>query len=88
MAGSSLAALVWVVGGLQRSGAFVVAFQFFAMAVATGLVMLDLLFVENRLTRFFASARWYPLARISYGVYLVHPIIREATGSRWGVGER
>jgi peptidoglycan/LPS O-acetylase OafA/YrhL len=30
---------------------------------------------EIWLTRFFANPRWYPLAWISYGTYLVHPFV-------------
>ena len=42
------------------------------MALSTGLVLLNVLFIDNTLTRFFSHAFWYPLARISYGTYLLH----------------
>jgi peptidoglycan/LPS O-acetylase OafA/YrhL len=75
IAGFACAAAVWVFGGLQRSGAFAVVFQFLLMAVGTGLVMVNCLFLDNAVTRFFAHPVWYPLARISYGTYLVHPFV-------------
>lgn len=72
LAGSGL---VWVYGGLHKDGMFVIVFQFIVMAVSTGLIVLNGLFLNNQLTRFFSHPLWYPLARISYGTYLVHPFI-------------
>ncbi|MEZ5571592.1 MAG: acyltransferase [Halioglobus sp.] len=69
------AASVWIYGGLTRGGAFPVVFQFSVMAYSTGLVLLNILFVDNAITRFFSHRYWYPLARISYGTYLVHMFV-------------
>ena len=74
-AGLAGVGLVWIYGGLQKEGMFVVVFQFFVMAASTGLILLNGLFLNNQLTRFFSHPLWYPLARISYGTYLVHPFI-------------
>jgi peptidoglycan/LPS O-acetylase OafA/YrhL len=73
--GLSCVAAVWVGGGLQRQGQFVVVWQFVIMAIGSGLLLLNGLFQDNRVARFFAHRAWYPLARISYGTYLVHPFV-------------
>ena len=75
LVGLSCVAAVWIFGGLTQKGAFSLVFQLIVMATGTGLVLLNGLFLDNRLTRFFANPRWYPLARISYGTYLVHPFV-------------
>ena len=69
------AALVWTLGGLHKDGLFVVVLQFIVMAMSTGLVMLNCLFLKNRLSSFFSNGAWYLLARVSYGTYLIHPFI-------------
>lgn len=66
---------VWTFGGLRGAGGFAIVWQFLVLAIGVGLVMVNLLFVQNGLTRFFAHRLWYPLARVSYGMYLVHPIV-------------
>lgn len=68
-------ALVWFHGGLHKDGMFVVVFQFNIMALAVGLIMLNCLFLTNPLTFFFSYKKWYLLARISYGTYLIHPFV-------------
>jgi peptidoglycan/LPS O-acetylase OafA/YrhL len=65
-------ASVWIFGGLLVDNAFTIVFQFLVMALSTGLILLNVLFIDNTLTRFFSHAFWYPLARISYGTYLLH----------------
>jgi len=81
-AGSALAAtglacvaIVWIAGGLHRGGLFVIVFQFFIMGLGTSLLVLNGLFLDNGLTRVLQHPRWYPVARISYGVYLIHPFV-------------
>ncbi len=66
---------VWAFGGLAETNLFTVVFQFLVMALGTGAVLLNCLVLSNRLTRFLALPVWYPLARISYGGYLVHPFV-------------
>jgi peptidoglycan/LPS O-acetylase OafA/YrhL len=73
--GFACTAIVWTFGGLQKAGAFAVAGQFSLMAIGTGLILVNCLFLPNAVTRFFAHRLWYPLARISYGTYLVHPFV-------------
>jgi peptidoglycan/LPS O-acetylase OafA/YrhL len=67
--------LVWIAGGVQGQGPFVVAWQFLVVSLGSGLLLLNGLFLENRVTRFFAHPAWYPFARISYGTFLIHPFI-------------
>jgi peptidoglycan/LPS O-acetylase OafA/YrhL len=75
IAGLGCVAAVWAFGGLQERGAFAVAAQFSLMALGTGLLVVNCLFLENAATRFFSHALWFPLARVSYGLYLVHPFV-------------
>lgn len=65
-------ALVWLYGGLHKDGLFVVVFQFSVMSMAVGLIVLNCLFLENPLTRFFSHPKWYFFSRVSYSTYLVH----------------
>jgi peptidoglycan/LPS O-acetylase OafA/YrhL len=86
--GFALAATVWIGGGLLATGGFAVVWQFLVMAVATGLVLVNNLYLRNRVARFFAHPFWYPLSRVSYGSYLVHPFVifgLLALGLRLGV---
>jgi peptidoglycan/LPS O-acetylase OafA/YrhL len=73
--GLACVASVWVLGGLFREGFFPVVLQFLVMALGAGLVLVNGLFLDNQLTRFLAHPAWYPLARVSYGLYLVHPFV-------------
>jgi peptidoglycan/LPS O-acetylase OafA/YrhL len=73
--GIACIALVWVAGGLQKQGFFVVVLQFLVMACGSGLLLLNGMYLDNRVTRFFAHRAWYPFARISYGTFLLHPFI-------------
>ncbi len=68
-------AVVWTAGGLQKQGAFVVVGQFLLMAIGSGLLLLNGLYLDNPVSRFFAHRAWYPLARTSYGTYLLHPFV-------------
>jgi peptidoglycan/LPS O-acetylase OafA/YrhL len=68
-------AAVWMVGGLQHGGAFSIIWQFWFAALGTSLLVLNVLFLKNGVTRFFAHHAWYPLARVSYGVFLIHPFV-------------
>lgn len=73
--GIACIAVVWVAGGLQKQGGFVVVAQFLVMALGSGLLLVNGMYLDNRVTRFFAHRAWYPLARISYGTFLLHPFI-------------
>ena len=75
VAGVVCAASVWIAGGLWRGGQFTVVWQFILMAVAAGLFVVNGLYLDNRATRFFAHPLWYPLSRVSYGSYLIHPFV-------------
>jgi len=74
-AGIAATLLVWVAGGVQGRGAFVVVWQFLLVSLGAGLLLLNGLFLDNRVTRFFAHPAWYPFARISYGTFLIHPFL-------------
>jgi peptidoglycan/LPS O-acetylase OafA/YrhL len=73
--GVALILSVWVFGGLQERGFFAVVLQFHLMALGAGFLMLNGLFNDNAVTRFFAHPFWYPFARISYGTYLLHAYV-------------
>lgn len=75
ISGIGLVAMVWIFGGLLESNALTIIWQFILMALGSGLLLLNCLFLQNRVTRFFAHRAWYPLARISYGTYLIHPFV-------------
>jgi peptidoglycan/LPS O-acetylase OafA/YrhL len=75
VAGVACVGIVWVFGGLQKNGAFAIVAQFSLMALGAGFLVINCLFLDNAVTRFFAHRLWYPLARISYGTYLIHPFV-------------
>ena len=76
VAGVACVGTVWVFGGLQgKTGAFAIVAQFTLMALGAGFLVINCLFLDNGVTRFFAHRLWYPLARVSYGTYLIHPFV-------------
>jgi peptidoglycan/LPS O-acetylase OafA/YrhL len=75
---------ICVFGGLYETGAFAVVFQFFICALGTGLLVLNGLFLNNSLTRILSHRVWYPLTRVSYGIYLTHTfVLFFALNQRW-----
>jgi peptidoglycan/LPS O-acetylase OafA/YrhL len=62
--------MLW--GGLWIPGPFPVVWQFLVVGVGSSLLVLNGLFLDNRTTRFLGARVWVPLARASYGQYLVH----------------
>ena len=66
---------VWIFGGLQYAGPFTVIGQLFVTAVGAALLLANGIFLDNWVSRFFAHRLWYPVARVSYGTYLVHPFV-------------
>jgi len=60
-------------GGLMRPAPFPVIFQFFVLAMGCSFVLVSCLGEDNVVARLFAHRAWHPAARISYGLYLVHP---------------
>jgi len=66
---------VWFFGGILQTGCFAVVFQFFVLALGSGMLLLNGLFLDNRARRFFSHRIWYPFARVSYGTYLLHPFV-------------
>jgi peptidoglycan/LPS O-acetylase OafA/YrhL len=74
-AGIGCVLAVWIFGGLQFSHGFAIVGQFLVIAIGTGLLLINGLFLDNRVARFFRSPFWYPLSRVSYGTYLIHPFV-------------
>jgi peptidoglycan/LPS O-acetylase OafA/YrhL len=76
MIGLSLIGWVWLYGGLQKTGAFAIIFQYHLTALGTALVLMNLLYLEgNWLSRLLSHRAFYPWARVSYGMYLLHTYI-------------
>ncbi|MFM8412085.1 MAG: acyltransferase family protein [Alphaproteobacteria bacterium] len=73
--GLALVALAWGRGAISEGGAFPVVWQYAVMATGVALVMVNALHLPNALTRFLSVRAWYPVARVSYGMYLVHPFV-------------
>jgi len=59
-------------GGLHKPGLFPVALQFSVLALGSGLLLVNGLYGANWCARLLAHPAWYPFARLSYGIYLVH----------------
>lgn len=70
--GAALIGAVWVFGGLQDQGWFAVIVQFSFMALGAGLLITNCLFLRNGCTRLFEHPSWYPVSRVSYGIFLNH----------------
>ena len=75
LTGIALIGMVWGYGGLHSNGFFNVAFQFFFMAAGTSILIINGLFSKDWITAFLSHPLWYPTARISYGLYLIHPLM-------------
>jgi peptidoglycan/LPS O-acetylase OafA/YrhL len=75
ISGFVLIGSVWVFGGIQELGIFAVVFQFLFIALGTGALVINALFLDNRVTRVLAHRAWYPWARVSYGIYLTPPFV-------------
>ncbi len=73
--GLALVALAWTCGGFFEGGAFPVVWQFTAMAVGVALVMINALHLPNAVTRLHSHPAGYPVARVSHGMYLLHPFV-------------
>jgi peptidoglycan/LPS O-acetylase OafA/YrhL len=62
-------------GGVFRAGAFGVVAQFFVLSLGIVMLVARCLVVDDPLTRSLGHPFWYPIARVSYGMYLVHPFV-------------
>ena len=65
-------AAVFIWGGVFVRGPFAVIFQFSVLALGSTLLVLNGVTNDNLATRFLTLSFWRPLARLSYGIYLVH----------------
>ena len=86
MGGALIASVYWK-GGPLRLGAFAVVLQFAVLAVGTGLFVINGLYLTNLTTRFLAWWGWRPIARLSYGIYLVHVFVVFAVRAWWPGGQ-
>jgi len=73
--GALAVASVWCFGSASEGGVFRIWFQFPLMAWGTAALLLHGIYCTSPLTRFLSAEVWYPIARVSYGIYLVHPIL-------------
>jgi peptidoglycan/LPS O-acetylase OafA/YrhL len=67
--------IVGVYGGINRLGMFPVVFQYFLVAFAIALLIVNGLFLDNRATWIMTNRKPYLIARVSYGIYLLHPYV-------------
>ena len=67
--------LAWNFGGLFGNTSMHIVWQFSLFSLGTSLLIICGLFMENHITKFLSISIWYPLARISYGTYLIHPFV-------------
>ena len=65
-------AAVFKWGGLWAPGLFALVLQFLLLAVGSSLLVINGLCCPNRVSRFLAHPAWCPVARLSYGIYLIH----------------
>jgi peptidoglycan/LPS O-acetylase OafA/YrhL len=63
---------VFLWGGPFAHGIFAVVLQFFVLALGSTLLIVNGLLLDNVAARVVSHPAWYPVARVSYGIYLVH----------------
>lgn len=70
-------AIVLLFGGIQQPGAFTMVWQYNLMSLGTVMFLLwGVLFDPRRLAnRVLGHPLWIPVARVSYGAYLLHPFV-------------
>jgi peptidoglycan/LPS O-acetylase OafA/YrhL len=71
------ASALWAGGATAtlQTGFLRVVALLFLLAVGTALIITNVLFVDNVVSRVLAHPFWYPIARVSYGMYLIHPFV-------------
>lgn len=75
VAGAVAIGAVWVRGSPELPGAFPVLLQFPLLAWGTACFLVHGIATQSAVARFLSLRFWYPVARVSYGMYLVHPIV-------------
>jgi peptidoglycan/LPS O-acetylase OafA/YrhL len=75
LAGLASFAAVFVWGGPISPGFFPVVAQLFVLALGTGMIVSHGVFLRAGMTRALVHPLWSPLARVSYGSYLIHPFV-------------
>jgi peptidoglycan/LPS O-acetylase OafA/YrhL len=75
IAGLGCFGAVWTFGGLHHTNAFTAIWQFTLAALGSALLIINGLYRADTATRFLAHRAWFPLARVSYGIYLIHPLL-------------
>jgi peptidoglycan/LPS O-acetylase OafA/YrhL len=66
---------VWIYGDPELSGAFPVLFQFPLLAWGTACFVVHGVSCQGIAVRLLSLRALYPVARVSYGMYLVHPLV-------------
>jgi peptidoglycan/LPS O-acetylase OafA/YrhL len=73
-AAACFAGVFWY-GGVFRAGVFAVVGQLSVLSLGFALIVVMALTVDNVVIRVLSHPAWYPIARVSYGMYLVHPFV-------------
>jgi peptidoglycan/LPS O-acetylase OafA/YrhL len=66
---------VWIYGDAELSGAFPVLAQFPLLAWGTACFVVHGVSTQGAAARLLSLRLLYPVARVSYGMYLVHPLV-------------
>ncbi|MCA9511789.1 MAG: acyltransferase [Myxococcales bacterium] len=74
-AGAGAIASVWAFGSPHAGGAFRLLFQFPLLAFGTAALVAHVLHATSPVSRALAARALAPIARVSYGMYLVHPYV-------------
>jgi peptidoglycan/LPS O-acetylase OafA/YrhL len=73
IAGVACIFAVWAFGGTKNLFGWV--WQFLVIALGAALLIVNGLYLSNAATRLLSHWSLYPLARVSYGMYLLHPFV-------------
>jgi peptidoglycan/LPS O-acetylase OafA/YrhL len=75
LAGMAAIASVWALGSAHWGNPFRILFQFPLLSWGTAALLVHGLHVQGPVTRSLSWRGWFPVARVSYGMYLVHPLV-------------
>jgi peptidoglycan/LPS O-acetylase OafA/YrhL len=75
LAGAVAIAAVWIYGSPLLPGAFPVLWQFPLLAWGSACFVVHGIATQGAVAKLFSLRFWYPIARVSYGMYLVHPLV-------------
>jgi len=66
---------VWIFGSAHWGNAFRIVFQFPLLAWGTAALLVHGLHEQTWIRRALSARMWFPIARVSYGMYLIHPLV-------------